>query len=158
MSKYLPDKQKTNLPAIRAAFDALESDLDTIRSMIEAIPAAELPDDLAVKSDIPEPPDLMPICTRVDELTVLVDKLADMIPDESSIQSVADARAGAKVGPVKGRLTQLWQDLSEEKARVDELVKATSTITTIKQDLTETRQWLADLGRVVQSLAKEIDK
>ena len=119
MSKYLPDKQKTNLPAIRAAFDALEDDMDAIRAMIEAIPATELPDDLATKSDIPEPPDLVPICTRVDELTVVMDKLADIIPDEASIQTIADARAGAKVGPVKGRLTQLWNDLAEEKNRID---------------------------------------
>lgn len=137
MSKYLPDKQKTNLATIRAAFAALEHDLDDIRASIEAAAvreAPELPADIARTSDIPAPQDLTPICQRVDELTAVLDKIVDTIPDDTAINTLADARAGAKVGPVKGRLTQLWNDLAAEKTRIDDIESELPAIRTAAQE------------------------
>lgn len=108
---------KLTLPTLAAAINDLAAELERIRADMP-----QVPDDLVRVSDIPDipaPPDLSPLSDRIESLARTVEDLASVMPDESSIQSVADARAGARVGPVKGRLTQLWNDLSAEKARID---------------------------------------
>ncbi len=148
-------KKLTNIPALSASVAALAADLERLKSSMPTPPA--LPDDLVRQSDIPEPPDLAPICQRVDDLAAVADKLADMIPTESTISEIADARAGSRVGPVKGRLTQLWNDLAAEKARVDALDESLGQLSTIRSELSETRRWLSDMGTAWQSHKRHVE-
>jgi hypothetical protein len=96
--------------------------------------AADIPDitGLARTSDIPAVPDLAPLAERVLSVEKELADLADRIPDDETITSIADARAGARVGPVKGRLTQLWASLGAEADRIDAI---RSDISEIKESL-----------------------
>lgn len=108
--------------AHREASDRRISDLaDRIPDVSGFALAADIPDitDLALAEDIPAVPDLAPLAERVLSAEKELVALADRIPDDETITSIADARAGARVGPVKGRLTQLWTSLGAEADRID---------------------------------------
>lgn len=162
MSKYLPDQQKTNLATIRRAFGDLESDLAGYAEAIERLETAGQPD-------------ISGIIERLDELSARCAHLDESVPSDKKISEIASGKAGERIGPVKGHVTQLWESLAEKDGRIDDNVHAIQDLRTdvqavarrscpdnapqlaaLRADLQETRQWLADLGRAWQAHRAEL--
>jgi hypothetical protein len=99
-------------------------------------------------------PDIAPIAQRIDDMAVVMDKIVDMIPDKKAIADIA----GTRLCTISEQVQRLWDALAARtcpdpvdlRPVVQAIEEIKHTQVTIRTDLTETRQWLADLGRVVQ--------
>jgi hypothetical protein len=119
-------------------------------------------------------PDTAPIAQRVDELAHAIVAVGERIPDKGEIAEISDQvtrlwdALAARTCPDPVDLRPVIQAIDETKRDQEILSNRTCpqpvdlapvmqaideikhTQSTIRAGLTETRQWLADLGRVVQ--------
>jgi hypothetical protein len=112
----------TNIPTLARRIDDLSRTVDALQQKPEPEP---LPADIARLSDIPEPLDQLPLAAKIEELQ----------------REIEEVQETARTSPVTDRLAEL-------SAAVESQATQTASI---RDDLTETRRWLAEMGRAWQS-------
>jgi hypothetical protein len=101
---------KLSLPALASAINELSAEVEALKRRPEPQP---MPADLVRISDLPEPPDLLPLVAKIQELQREIAEVAEAIPSLDAIETRLDQIAHAQ--------DVLRRDLSETRAWVGEL-------------------------------------
>jgi prefoldin subunit 5 len=156
-----------SLPVLSARIDEMEKKIAGLKDDLARMEQPDLPVDVARLSDIPEPPDLLPLAAKIQELQREIAEVAESVPVlPSDLARKSDIPEPLNLSPVLQRIDSIESEqdaihaelkaaLSSFSAAASELAESVSQVTetmdVVRRDLAETRTWVGDLGRSWQA-------
>jgi hypothetical protein len=155
---------KLSLPALASAINELSAEVEELKRRPEPQP---MPADLVRISDIPEPPDLLPLAAKIQELQREIAEVAGSVPNVPPDMALkSDIPTPQDLSPIMSRFGRIESEQESIRSSLHDAVtrfssdiheltgsvsRITETMDVLRRDLTEARTWVGELGRSWQA-------